>query len=132
VSVYFITARQVGMVKIGCAFNPRRRLDTMQCGCPIDLALEAWVAGDYTEEREFHSRFKDLRVRGEWFNLSLEIETIIAANPVPTTKFSTLFLKKAREMQGKRPDAPPHQLSGDAKRYAAAMAEMHAAQTAET
>jgi hypothetical protein len=132
-SVYFITAREVGMVKIGCAFNPRSRFNTIQTSSPVEVALEAWVSGSYPEEREFHSRFAHLRVRGEWFKLTPEIEEIIASNPILVTKSNPLFLKKAREMQGKRTNDIQliYQREADAKRYAAAMTEMHAARERE-
>lgn len=125
-SVYFITCRMVNMVKIGCAYNPRRRLDTMQCGCPVELTLEAMLKGSFVEEREYHARFDHLRVRGEWFRITAEIEEIIVANPPPTTKSNPLFLKRAREMQGKRPS--DRYDNEDARRYAEAMTAMRAEQ----
>jgi hypothetical protein len=84
VSVYFITAREVGMVKIGCAYDPFDRLKGLQCGCPNKLTLEAFVKGSHKREREIHQLLKKHRVRGEWFTLSPEIEAIIKEAALPS------------------------------------------------
>jgi hypothetical protein len=81
-SVYFVTARQVDLVKIGCASDPFRRLDYLQTSSPVELTLEAIYPGAYDRERELHARFAQLRVRGEWFKLDAEIELmIVTAGP---------------------------------------------------
>ncbi len=80
-SVYFITARDLNMVKIGHGADPHRRRHSLQIGCPSKLRVEALVAGGVEAERVFHRRFSMHRVRGEWFSLSPEIETVIAAFP---------------------------------------------------
>jgi hypothetical protein len=77
-SVYFITARDVGMVKIGCAYDPLSRLRDIQVCCPVELKIEAVMKGFYQEEREFHARFAEHRVRGEWFRITPDIESIMA------------------------------------------------------
>lgn len=82
-SVYFITAREVGMVKIGCAYEPARRMAHMQTMSPCELALEAIFPGAYQEEKELHLQFASQRVRGEWFRITPEIEAVIASAPPP-------------------------------------------------
>jgi hypothetical protein len=86
VSVYFVTCREAGAVKIGYSGDPRIRLQEAQTHCPLELALEAVVPGRCEEERSFHLRFEDDRIRGEWFKINDMIEAIIAANPAPTDK----------------------------------------------
>lgn len=76
-SVYFITARDIGRVKIGCAKNVRARLATLQTASSLELKLEATLSG-YTEvERELHARFAQHKIRGEWFALVGEIDEFI-------------------------------------------------------
>jgi hypothetical protein len=82
-SVYFITAREVGRVKIGCGYDPWDRLERLKTGSPVELALEAVIDGSYDEERELHRQFAGHRIRGEWFNLCPEIEALIISLPAP-------------------------------------------------
>lgn len=102
-SVYYITAREVGLVKIGCAWDAARRLAALQSCCPVELVLEASFKGSYREERELHARHAEHRVRGEWFTLTPQLEAEI----------KTTGLEVRRAASGSL-----------AKRYAAAMAEM--------
>jgi hypothetical protein len=83
VSVYLITAREVNRVKIGCAYNPHQRLERLQTMSPCLLVLEAVLKGSHAEERAIHKLFDDERVRGEWFEITDEIERVITANPAP-------------------------------------------------
>lgn len=82
-SVYLITARQVALVKIGCAYDPFLRLERLQTASPVELRLEALLKGSHSEERAIHKLFAEERVRGEWFTITEEIERVIAANPAP-------------------------------------------------
>jgi hypothetical protein len=83
VSVYFISARQVGLVKIGCAFDAFRRFRHLQTSSPVELTLEGAIPGDFEKERELHVKYAALRVRGEWFTINDEIEAEIAASTKP-------------------------------------------------
>lgn len=97
-SVYFITAREVGKVKIGCAYDPFVRLEKLQTSSPVDLTLEAILRGAYREEKEFHRRFAEHRVRGEWFALCPEIEALIATNSPPKRPISVADKRRLRNM----------------------------------
>jgi predicted DNA-binding transcriptional regulator AlpA len=70
VSVYFIQAGPDGDVKIGTAADPVARMAQIQVGCSFRCALVGTLPGDEREEKSFHSRFADLRVRGEWFRFA--------------------------------------------------------------
>lgn len=67
--VYFIQQGE-GPVKIGRAKSPLLRLSQLQTGNPTELALRYVVPGDQALERELHTRFREARIRGEWFGLS--------------------------------------------------------------
>jgi hypothetical protein len=105
VSVYFITAREVGRVKIGCAYDPFQRLEKLQQMSPCELVLEAVLKGSHAEERAIHKLFVDERVRGEWFTITDEIEKAIAANPAPRR----LTKHELRELMPHRPPRNPQE-----------------------
>ncbi|WPZ05514.1 GIY-YIG nuclease family protein [Pelagerythrobacter marinus] len=76
-SVYFMTCRSLGQVKIGHSCNPQRRLETLQSGCPMPLVIEATMRGGRAQEMALHSRFAAHRRQGEWFELTPEIDALI-------------------------------------------------------
>jgi hypothetical protein len=82
-SVYFITCRQTGTVKIGSSLEPLARLREIQTGHPFELKVEAVLPGGCEEEFDFHRRFAEERLKGEWFTITDMIELIIKNNPVP-------------------------------------------------
>jgi hypothetical protein len=64
---YLVKADGTHLVKIGIAKDPKRRLQVLQTGQPMDLYLMWSVPGDY--EHALHQRFAKYRHRGEWFDL---------------------------------------------------------------
>lgn len=82
-SVYFITCREVDLVKIGCAINPVSRFHHLLTSCPLELALEGAIPGGFEKERELHELYAKWRVRGEWFTITPSIEDAIAASTRP-------------------------------------------------
>jgi hypothetical protein len=82
-AVYFISAREVDLVKIGYAFNPVARFHGLRVASPVELSLEGAVPGGFREERELHQRFARLRVRGEWFMLCPDLREMIEASSRP-------------------------------------------------
>ena len=59
---------------IGKSINPRKRIDDLQNGTPLDLDLVHQIATDDMEwlERLWHRKFAALCIRGEWFLLGNE------------------------------------------------------------
>lgn len=91
--IYFITARDIGRVKIGYSADPAARLLNLQTASPVELQLERICDGDRDDEDALHDTFSAHRVRGEWFILSAEIEAHMAALPAfsrmsPTSNLS--------------------------------------------
>lgn len=72
--IYFVTAREIGRVKIGFSDEPRSRFGKMRTDSPVPLALERVTEGDVDVERHLHAKFAAFRLNGEWFALSAEIE----------------------------------------------------------
>jgi hypothetical protein len=96
-SVYFATCRQTGTVKIGSSLEPYARLKELQTAHPFELKIEAILPGGTDEEWEYHRRFADERLKGEWFKLSEMIELIIKNNPAPPPPDFRELERAARE-----------------------------------
>lgn len=79
--VYFIGG-EVGAIKIGLAIDPKKRLQSLQCGSPIPLRILAVTPGDKKEEYLYHLRLRQHRLHGEWFerhpDVLSEIERLAA------------------------------------------------------
>jgi hypothetical protein len=76
--IYFVTAREIGRVKIGVSDEPRGRFVKMRTDSPVPLALERLCEGSFAEEKALHRRFHADRLSGEWFTLSPEIEAYMS------------------------------------------------------
>lgn len=79
--IYFITARDIGRVKIGYSADPARRFSKVQSDSPVNLALERVCPGCESEEARLHTRFADYRLSGEWFALAGPIEAHMETLP---------------------------------------------------
>lgn len=63
-----------GPIKIGCASDPVARLAQLQTASPYPLSLIGYVPGGEKLERELHQKYAHLRLRGEWFDCTVELE----------------------------------------------------------
>lgn len=79
--VYIIRNGVNGHYKIGIANNVERRLEELQVGNPVELFIvckfffkSRKVANKV--EKSLHNRFKDHRVRGEWFSKKIQLSKI--------------------------------------------------------
>lgn len=82
-SVYFISARELDLVKIGYAYNPLHRYKHLRTFSPVALTLEGAIPGGYAKERELHGRFALARIHGEWFKLTPSLQAEIDASSRP-------------------------------------------------
>lgn len=68
--VYFIQAEN-GAIKVGIAYHPQARLETLQTGSPLRLTLIGVIPnGGQALESEIHRRFSSDGLHGEWFHPS--------------------------------------------------------------
>lgn len=91
--VYFIEAVGLNRVKIGIANDPRKRLATLQVGSPVELRLLSVLKVDLAPEweRDFHKRFAQHRLHGEWFELAPGVAAAANGGMQPEDKVA--FLK---------------------------------------
>lgn len=71
-----------GRVKIGKSVDPEARLCSLQTSTADPLELLVVVPEYVVSETDAHQRWKSLRVAGEWFTRSPELDAWIAALPV--------------------------------------------------
>ena len=75
--IYFIQQGSDGPVKIGMASDVRKRLVALKHANPYKLHLLCSISTHRRMEQIIHRRFKNHRIRGEWFNPSPDIMSFI-------------------------------------------------------
>jgi hypothetical protein len=77
--VYFIgtECKVGGIVKIGIAFDPKKRLASLQTSWPHDLKILGQHVGDVKVEQGYHRKFAKARLRGEWFRITPALKRLI-------------------------------------------------------
>ncbi|MCF7479780.1 GIY-YIG nuclease family protein [Vibrio sp. J2-4] len=79
--LYVIRCAETNYFKIGITNNISKRLSTHQTGCPFELKLVLYCEPELEDlyareivylEKFLHNNYKDLCVRGEWYELSFE------------------------------------------------------------
>jgi hypothetical protein len=89
-SVYYVVAPDLGLVKIGFAENVRGRFSKIQTDSPTRLVLAAREDGDEDDEAARHRQFAAYRRRGKWFALEGGLADHIAALPPAPAKEASL------------------------------------------
>ena len=91
--VYLIHCVGTSFYKIGISkIDYYSRLSTMQSGCPYKLELVNTMHSTQYQnlEKTLHAKFKNKRIRGEWFDLDLEslskVKGYFEQNSEPQTK----------------------------------------------
>lgn len=97
--IYVIGAAGMQAVKIGYAANVEARLSGLQTGSPFPLTVlwQQMVSDAKSAEDALHKRFRDKRIRGEWFDLGPDAVRIVreACNTVAPVPFSRRFTSDA-------------------------------------
>lgn len=89
-SVYYVVAPDLRLVKIGFAENAKSRFSKIQTDSPTRLVLAAVEDGGEAEEADRHQQFAPYRRRGEWFALEGTLADHIAALPAMPIKEASL------------------------------------------
>ncbi|WP_269235008.1 GIY-YIG nuclease family protein [Flavobacterium flavigenum] len=69
--VYLMVNSDSGYIKIGTSINPHYREKTLHSQEPKIFLIAQWKCNKHVE-KQLHEKFKDKRIRGEWFNLQLK------------------------------------------------------------
>lgn len=83
-AIYFVRLNDFPLVKVGKAWNWRKRCMEHQCGCPFPMSVIFVAPGGLREEKLTHGALAKSSYRGEWFRLGHElaafIDDVTAAN----------------------------------------------------
>jgi hypothetical protein len=67
-NVYFVQCENDGPIKIGYTADVKSRLRQLQTSNHEKLILLCWYPSDAQHEKEWHSAFHKIKIRGEWFH----------------------------------------------------------------
>lgn len=80
--LYIIGNISKEICKIGISDTPEKRLKSIQTGCPYKVNILSYYPDlDYKTEKDLHRRFRESRLRGEWFRINDEIRKLIEDKP---------------------------------------------------
>lgn len=83
--VYFIQKENEDIFKIGMTTkSPEKRLASIQTGSPDELILYGSISSSQPAklEKEIHKKYKNHRIRGEWYSIPVgEVKTFLDNHP---------------------------------------------------
>jgi hypothetical protein len=77
-NIYFIEAPSARRIKIGKTDHLRKRFCSLRISSPVPIKLVAFSVAHPREEYVYHRRFDASRYRGEWFDESDDLRSVIA------------------------------------------------------
>lgn len=83
--VYFIKNSSTGHIKIGFSTNLKKRLAQLQGASSVRLEIVTVIPGDMSLEKTYHTIFKEKRLQGEWFDISLREVRLATCMPSLTS-----------------------------------------------
>jgi|HubBroStandDraft_6_1064221.scaffolds.fasta_scaffold16635_6 hypothetical protein len=113
--IYFIRDTVSGYIKVGFSLCPEYRFKDIQSTSPSELVLVGTVDGDKHGERELHRRYREYRVRGEWFRPGGDLALLDERLPTP----SRVVRRKVPVYIPPDPKIATPRLSGEARETAA-------------
>lgn len=75
--VYFVSAPELGLVKIGFTTDIEQRFADLFTASPVDLQLLGVIEGTMALERRLHKEFALYRVRREWFCIAGDLAAFL-------------------------------------------------------
>ncbi len=102
--IYFIKAVSLNRVKIGMTENIHQRIINLKANSPDELELLKVVRTNstYPTDHAIHALFSHLRVRGEWFSLTSEMQNFIEqleTNVSETKRTALYYERRISELQ---------------------------------
>jgi hypothetical protein len=89
--VYF--AYCAGRIKIGYTTNLSVRISQLATSAPMPVTLVLAIAGDESDEADFHVKFSADRAHLEWFRLSMDLRNFIEPRLEPLTALAWFELE---------------------------------------
>jgi hypothetical protein len=82
--MYFTQNTKTKGIKIGYSKNPKQRRSGLQTASEDDLVILGYIHGELEDERAYHQKFAEYRIKGEWFKPDIlpAVLEIIAKNPL--------------------------------------------------
>lgn len=78
-NIYFVSAPNQGLIKIGKATDVNARLSSLRSGSPAELNLLAQVRFFPELEKFLHKQLKEHKSHGEWFKATDEVLAVVEA-----------------------------------------------------
>lgn len=75
--IYFIGNVEQKLVKIGFSVKPNSRLKSLQTSFPYKLSVLYKTKGSTQKEKLAHEKFKNHRLKGEWFNIDGDLKDFL-------------------------------------------------------
>lgn len=75
--VYFLRARDTGLVKIGKTTSPKKRITCLRTMSPVKLDVVALVRAHDYHEAMIHKALAEYREHGEWFRAEGDVADMI-------------------------------------------------------
>lgn len=75
--VYFLLAKDTGMVKIGKTTSPKKRITCLRTMSPVKLEVVALVRAHDYHEAMIHKALSKYRAHGEWFRMEGDVIDLI-------------------------------------------------------
>lgn len=76
--VYIAHSSSLGLIKIGCSVNPRRRMRHLHFESGVSADLLAELRGGFDRESRLHRQFAEYQVGHEWFRPEGKLATFLA------------------------------------------------------
>lgn len=85
-TIYFIGNLEYNFVKIGYSKNPKKRIQSIQTGCPFPLTILRTEKGNVDHEKRYHDKFKKFNTYGEWFKIEGELSELLGVKKTNISK----------------------------------------------